>query len=157
MGEELLFPSSPSSDAGLEVFATVISMLADVSWRTSIGAIPNQVPPKINVPFPVGKTECGRIVLPATHSQKTVAIDLGSQDLDHGSSKFEKLVQWVIPFHLFILLVSFLRLIETICQQLPSQFSRFSQVLRFKRYDFIFPCWTELYMGQSGRKSDFLH
>ena len=33
---------------------------------------------------------------------------------------------WVIPFHPFMPLVSFLKLIETICQQLFSQCSRFS-------------------------------
>ena len=53
--------------------------------------------------------------------------DLGSQDLDHGSSKFE-FGSMGYSLHPFICLVSFLRLIETICKQLPSQCSRFSLI-----------------------------
>ena len=64
--------------------------------------------------------------------EKTFAIDygasdfdLGSQDLDHGSSKFE-FGSMGHSLHPVISLVSFLRLIETICKELPSQCSRFS-------------------------------
>ena len=51
--------------------------------------------------------------------------DLGSQDLDHGSSKFE-FGSMFHSLHPVICLVSFLRLVETICKELPSQCSRFS-------------------------------